>query len=1259
MDKSVRFRIELETNGQKVLANLSMRVEEFKDAIGEAVKETRTLDNSLKDLTEKSLLLSSMNTIIDQLSGAVGSLADEYNTFDKGMRAVNTMAGKDAGGLAVLKGQVEDLASAIPLTRKELADGLYQVISNGVPEDNWIDFLNKSARSAVGGIADIGQTVTVTSTVIKNYGLEWSAVGEIQDKIQMTARNGVTSFEQLAAALPRVTGNAATLGVTIDELMASFATLTGVSGNTAEVSTQLSAIFTALVKPSSEATEMARQMGIEFDAASIRAAGGMHNFLTKLNTDIQRYAAAHGMLEQEIYGKLFGSAEALRALIPITGELADTFSTNVEAMAGSAGTMDAAFEEMAGSGENVAVMLRNQLATMLDWVGGIASGIQPYMTFVAVSGQAIAGLVLMTSAARKAAVAIVALGRAHKSNAVVAALAAVHTKVVALAQRLLAASSATATAGTWALNVAVGALYATLTLGISAVITGLVTLFTSMGNEAENTADKVDVLKESTDAFSRAASDTKAELDMEIVSLSNLIKQQREEADKVQELNNRYGEALGHHKTAAEWYDTLVAKSKAYCTQIGYEAQARVLASQIAAKELERDEKQRRMQQLGQQYMSAGGKVQYGWQKEGVGENAYKATVSDVTRLSSEIQECQKQYDACIARMVSAQNELDAAVKTTTQSVTWQKMSYNDLGKAIEKQKTLVGTLAGTGAANAKSESDKLRQMEARYKKLGEAYGLVALNSNKNEFDGKKLIANAESYKALENNIAYYQTQLEKTSPSETAEIQRLAGLKKACEDARDAIKGMLDVAGRPTELNTLENIDKEIQYQQSLRRKATAESISGIDAEIQRLNELKTVLEESSHVSIGIDQIDTYSKLETELSFYEKKLKTVGESERLEIQKRIIELKKLREAWDETLSSLDVPEDISRLDTIDALDKALSYYGDKQHKASATEVGNIQRTIIALQNKRTALMRLTEIPDMQQELAQLAGLSGKELKMELELIGLEGVKDKIRSLQNMLADTKNPLDVSHRKEVQSLLATYEDYERILKKNRITFENTWSSVKGVGNGIQGLTEAIRGNGNAWETVVAVIDSAIQIYQGINSIIQIIDTLTAVTTASTAVTTASGVAATTSATAKTAAAPAEVAASAAVTAATKMQAMAYRELAASAFMAAHAAIPFVGFGIASGFIAAMEGLVASVAVTPFANGGLIYGPTLALMGEYGGASSNPEVVAPLDKLKSLIADGNGSGNMDGIVDFKIRGRRLEGVLARENKLHKRS
>jgi len=59
---------------------------------------------------------------------------------------------------------------------------------------------------------------------------------------------------------------------------------------------------------------------------------------------------------------------------------------------------------------------------------------------------------------------------------------------------------------------------------------------------------------------------------------------------------------------------------------------------------------------------------------------------------------------------------------------------------------------------------------------------------------------------------------------------------------------------------------------------------------------------------------------------------------------------------------------------------------------------------------------------------------------------------------------------------------------------------------------------------------------------------------------------------------------------------------------------------------------------STTVKAFANGGIISGPTMGLMGEYPGAQSNPEVVAPLDKLKDIIGGGGGG-------QFVLRGQDL--------------
>ena len=64
------------------------------------------------------------------------------------------------------------------------------------------------------------------------------------------------------------------------------------------------------------------------------------------------------------------------------------------------------------------------------------------------------------------------------------------------------------------------------------------------------------------------------------------------------------------------------------------------------------------------------------------------------------------------------------------------------------------------------------------------------------------------------------------------------------------------------------------------------------------------------------------------------------------------------------------------------------------------------------------------------------------------------------------------------------------------------------------------------------------------------------------------------------------------------------------------------------GAAAG--ALFQGLLNKITVPALAQGGLAYGPTLAVVGDNVGASSNPEVIAPLDKLKSIMKDSGGGG-----------------------------
>ena len=396
MANEVRFNIRLNIDGKEKVVTATTAVDNLRRVADSAKGAAGALQEQLINTNQIVEKWNNVSNAIGQLSSVLNDITAESRSFGGAMAAANTMAGKSGEDFAKLKDQVAELSHEVPVARDKLANGLYQVISNGVPENNWITFLNKSARASVAGIADLEETVKVTSTIIKNYGLDWEAAGSIQDKIQLTAKNGVTSFEQLAQALPRVTSQAATLGVSVDELMATFSTLTGVSGNTAEVSTQLAAIFTALIKPSSEAAEMAQQMGIQFDAAAIRAAGGMEQFLVSLDKSVKQYSAASGVLEQEVYGKLFGSAESLRALTPLMGNLSDKFSENVSDMKDSAGTIDNAFDTVAHTGSSTLQMLNNKLGEYSDTLQKSIGNVLPYISISAQMAMCAASVVSLS-----------------------------------------------------------------------------------------------------------------------------------------------------------------------------------------------------------------------------------------------------------------------------------------------------------------------------------------------------------------------------------------------------------------------------------------------------------------------------------------------------------------------------------------------------------------------------------------------------------------------------------------------------------------------------------------------------------------------------------------------------------------------------------------------------------------------------------------------------------------------------------------------
>lgn len=282
--------------------------------------------------------------------------------------------------------------------------------------------------------------------------------------------------------------------------------------------------------------------------------------------------------------------------------------------------------------------------------------------------------------------------------------------------------------------------------------------------------------------------------------------------------------------------------------------------------------------------------------------------------------------------------------------------------------------------------------------------------------------------------------------------------------------------------------------------------------------------------------------------------------------------------------------------------------------------------------------------PIWKADAATLADISGN----------LEILQAKLQTASVQEAATINKEIALWNEKADAIKHAGEEAEKASVTAGSALRSTWGGLKNVGSGVESITDAIENDGSAWKKLSGIVDGFFSIVDGIKGVITIIQMLTGITEAHTAAKTAEAVAVTAEAGAEVAAGGQKIASNSAVAASNLALATTNTLAAGSGAASAVSSIPMVGPALAVAAIAAVIGAI--LAIPKFAKGGLAYGPTLGLFGEYAGASNNPEVVAPLDKLRGMLQP---AGDMGGRVRFTIEGRTLVGILEKETDLRRRS
>ena len=128
-------------------------------------------------------------------------------------------------------------------------------------------------------------------------------------------------------------------------------------------------------------------------------------------------------------------------------------------------------------------------------------------------------------------------------------------------------------------NAAATALMATLTLGLSAVITALVVAWDRYTATQDEAARKTQEMVEIESQGRAEMIKTRFEIDSTRESLKNFTGSKEEEKKKCEEVNRKFGEAFGYYDSVAQWYDVLTQKAGQYIQMLMLQAQAQALVN--------------------------------------------------------------------------------------------------------------------------------------------------------------------------------------------------------------------------------------------------------------------------------------------------------------------------------------------------------------------------------------------------------------------------------------------------------------------------------------------------------------------------------------------------------------------------------------------------------------------------------------------------------------------------------------------------------
>ncbi|MCZ1090852.1 phage tail tape measure protein [Clostridioides difficile] len=304
--------------------------------------------------------------IVTGIGAGLASASKAGAEFETAMTKTSTMFGDTKVDTENLNNKVLELSKNTGIAASSIGESLYNALSSGIPVTkdmgSAMDFMTKNAKLSKAGFTDIDTALTATAKVLNAYKMDVSETDRVHKVMMQTQNKGITTVGELGATLAQVTPTASAMSFSFEQVGASLANMTAQGTPTAQATTQLNSLLAELGKTGTvanksllDATKGTKYAGKSFKEL-MQAGVPLNEILNLMDGSAKK--------NKKSLIDMFGSIEAGKAALALSGQNSEQYTNNLKAMSTQADVVGSAYAKMSNTLESKVGILKESFKNL-------------------------------------------------------------------------------------------------------------------------------------------------------------------------------------------------------------------------------------------------------------------------------------------------------------------------------------------------------------------------------------------------------------------------------------------------------------------------------------------------------------------------------------------------------------------------------------------------------------------------------------------------------------------------------------------------------------------------------------------------------------------------------------------------------------------------------------------------------------------------------------------------------------------------------